>query len=186
MYLDFRGSHPWASLHRKTVHDSITFYLGCFSAKNTKLLINQYINIYIQELCDCPKYTPVTVLTLRDCPRIPYLHSVLKLKISIKSCWLYWHCVTVQVIVWLSKFPLLTLNVETSDKHEELLFVICFVWHCVTVQVIVWLSKVPLLTINQCWNFMESCCLWFALCDWTPRLWKVKVKVLWYLCVKSL
>ena len=148
MYLDFRGSHPWASLHRKTVHDSITFYLGCFSAKNTKLLINQYINIYIQELCDCPKYTPVTVLTLRDCPRIPYLHSVLKLKISIKSCWLYWHCVTVQVIVWLSKFPLLTLNVETSDKHEELLFVICFVWHCVTVQLIVWLSKVPLLTIN--------------------------------------
>ena len=65
--------------------------------------------------------------------------------------WLYWHCVTVQVIVWLSKVPLLTLNVETLDKHEELLPWIALsdcprvVWlskpHSCDCIDIVWLSK---------------------------------------------
>ena len=65
--------------------------------------------------------------------------------------WLYWHCVTVQMIVWLSKVPLLTLNVETLDKHRELLPWIALsdcprvVWlsklHFCDCIDIVWLSK---------------------------------------------
>ena len=92
-------------------------------------------------LCDCPRF-PYLTLNVKASDKHEEILFVVWFVWLSKSCvivqtallWLYWHCVTVQVIMWLSKVPLLTLNVETWDKHEELLFVICFVRLCVTVQ----------------------------------------------------
>ena len=57
------------------------------------------------------------------------------------------------MIVWLSKVPLLTLNVETSDKHEELLFVVWFVWLCVTVQELCdCLTYTPVTVLTLCYK----------------------------------
>ena len=70
--------------------------------------------------------------------------------------------------MWLSKVPLLTLNVETSDKHEELLFVVWFVWLCVTVQELCDCPSFPYLTLNvEASDKHEEllfviCCVWLS------------------------
>ena len=102
--------------------------------------------------------------------------------------WLYWHCVTVQVIVWY--FPILQLSLIHS---YDLLCRLCDLL-CVTVQELCDCpnyTPVTVLTLCDCpsdcvifsnfatksdtfiWSVVST--LWFALCDYPRVLWLSKL-----------
>ena len=51
----------------KVIPQSAAEEVGVDSQQEKQVLCDS-LCVTVQELCDCPKYTPVTLLTLCDCP----------------------------------------------------------------------------------------------------------------------
>ena len=100
--------------------------------------------------------------------------------------WLYWHCVTVQMIVWFVQGPLTNTQCWNFRWASRAVAMNCFewlskscvivqttllwlYWHCVTVQGIVWFSNFAGKSDTFIWLVVST--FWLALSDCPRVVW---------------
>ena len=114
--------------------------------------------VTVQELCDCPNYTPVTVLALCDCPNDCV---IVQGPLTNTQCWNFrWasRAVAMNCFEWLSKSCVI---VQTT--------LLWLYWHCVTVQGIVWFSNFAGKSDTFIWLVVST--FWLALSDCPRVVW---------------